>query len=1382
MRAALLVRAGGPVIGLWCTDRVRRDEFEETAELGRANAEAVELTRRHCRHARIETVGGNSLAGSMLGLPMGLLEVRCEHAPPPGTQGHRAIDLAIEFYEANCVGCVYRDGTGELPNLAVVAGKCAAEEAARKDAARRAADERLRRHQRRRDRRRQLLAGEGHVIWDLGEAMDRIDRAEPRTASRTAQEEQAARHVLDAARGAPELFRPVLVDSLLGLAADTADATAFEALDALIRSGNCPPRSALDSARSVLRRGRSVDAGHLLALLEPELRPEDLPDVLDQLIDLTSGEELGPWRVPSSPDALIAASHVDLSAVTDRITAHLASDDEHTREAGADAARVLLALDATRILALGPPLAASVRGKDSGYGGYPHPTSAGLRALAEGWRGQPELTRQIVETAAATASQEARDQLSRVPWFLQRFREPWDVSAAATSEAISFVVRRAGGDWGEEAADHAADHLQSLAREVPQTVASHVDEMLGAILALCTPDRDATPIPTETEAPPWLTAMEQMSLQVRRSSRCRRLAETVGRCATQNPTAVLASVQALFSATTGEEHQDRAVRTAMLDVLEAVVSPETLRDILPITYTAVLDGDPAIRRGGIDLWVACARVADSLPAELTELSIPLLEDSYVLVHRRMLDQIPQLHLPPELAPRLLPSVRGWLVTYTKGTERNPDVVEVGIWALRSLALQLDDEMQMTGWFSLALAYVGHCRAHDRERLLTAWWPDELRSHPAWTRAALATSANPELVDYYNQRREPLLQTLFDQPQLLAGIPLAEIEPLSTVHGAAHSWRALEPVELLESADRWADAAVVAQRVEADQPPGEEGAPGRRLAGAVARGAELGQALIEGPPSIAALIALADAVTSAIADLRASVPGRAQDGQLRATLDSLLTSAAVARLLFAPTVPDPSANAEELDTAAQLLLAVPTAHASGARRGWIARAWQIAALLLRYDAAVRAVDDNAPALLQAAKRQAEILRTELCAPAGGAVPDGLIAFLTAAERAADPGAAQAAWQRLAAIPTPVSLVGTSLLPRRFQVDDSMPATEEPPRAVCVATMRGVPVTGVLVVRPRELYHLGMTVRLLSVPEWAETCIVEPVTTLGRDALTLPRYEFALSDATTDEVGMMYRAEGPLHCGVEQPILAPALDCPLQVRLVGNGHEQNIEVAGFQRLRLRPFDPSRDTLTEHEQTDARLLAMFAALDSAELDTEDVRAFCRLFAACVRAAQVIMFEKTFMRGSRVSETQFHNELERLLRADPELGGRLTRRDAVAGGFDDLLHDDVIAELKVSRDKPVAVEDCVRYVGQPTQYGVGRGSQLSVLVVFDHGRKEAPPGVIDNYIDWLKPRLHGLDDSRYPSLVGVLIINTNLPIPSAWSRHRVEAQRLSPGGKQQS
>ena len=1349
-------------------------EFEDAVETGRSNAQAIELARRHCCHMRIGLVSGNSMVGAMLSLPMGLQEVRCEHAPPPCTQGHQALDLAIEFYEANCPSCPYREGTGELPNLATVARQRADEEAARKDAALQAADERTRRHRERVERRRQLLAGEGHVVRDLGAALDRLDQPDRRTQTLTPDEKRAARHVIDSARGAPDLFRPVLVDSLLEMATDVVDPTAFEAIGALVRAGRCSPRRALDSALVVLRRRRSPEAGRLLAALQPELRAGDLPEVLDQLIALASGEEHDRWRPPSSPEGLIAAANADLPAVTDRVIEHLTSDDEAVREAGADAARILLALDAKRVVALGPPLVASVRGQETAYAGYPHPTSAALRALAEAWRGEPELTCQIIEAGATRTSSEARSELSRVPWFLHRFREPWDASDAATQAAISFLVRRAGGDWGDDAADQAADHLRSLGGDVPEAIVAHVDGLLGQILSLCAPDRDEPVIPADAGIPPALAALERQSLRLQRDARRRHLAETVGRCATANPETVLDSVRALFEATTGDEHTDRAVRSTLLEVLEEAVSPDTIRGILPITYKALLDCDQVVRSGGIDLWAACARVTHALPVELTDLSVPLLEDRYVIVHRRMLEQIPRLHLPADLAPKLLPIVRGWMVTYAAAS--NPDVLESAIWALRALARNLEDDSQMGAWHAVALAYVGQCRPTDRERLLTGWWPDELRSRPAWVKAALATAASPELIDYYNERREPLLQALMDRPQLLVDVELLEIQPLSDVHHAAHSWRALEPVELLQSAGRWADATTVARRVEGRQPAGEEGAPGRRLAGAVTRGAELMQALAEGPPSMAEVAVLADAVRSAVLDLEASIPDGAQNGYLQKTLDGLLASATAAELLLAPIISDPVAAADELYHAAGLLSGTPSAHASGTQRTWIARAWQISALLLRYDAAVRVADRNASALLGAAKRKTEVLAGEVGQSSDTPVTREFSAFFDGVHDICDPGTAQAAWRMLAPIPPPICLVGTSLLPRSFVFEPEKPR-EEPARAVCVPTLQKVPVTDVVVVRPREVYHLGMTVRLLSVPEWADTCIVELVTTLGREALALPRYAFSISDGTVDEVGITLMGDEPLHCAVEQPISSPALDCPIQVRLLGDGHDVLLETAGCQRLRLRPFDPSQDALTEHEQTDGRLLAMFAALDAPEFNTEDVRAFCRLFSACVRAAQTIMFEKTFMQGSRVSEAEFHDELERRLRADPELEGRLTRRDAVAGGFDDLLHDDIIAELKVSHGPPVTVDACARYVGQPSQYAVGRGSQLSVLVVFDHGRKQAPPGVIDNYIDWLRPRLHGLTDPRYPTLVGVLIVNSNLPIPSAWSRRRVEVERLAGG-----
>jgi hypothetical protein len=198
-------------------------------------------------------------------------------------------------------------------------------------------------------------------------------------------------------------------------------------------------------------------------------------------------------------------------------------------------------------------------------------------------------------------------------------------------------------------------------------------------------------------------ALERESARIRRNSARRRLAKAIGRSASASSAVVLTKVEALFSASTGDERHDRAVRSAMLDVLEEAVSPKTLRDILPITNTALLHPDQVIRRGGIDLWVSCAGVADSLPAELSELAVPLLEDRYVIVHRRMLEQIPRLPLPLDLIPRILPLVYGWVITY--GDKPDPDALESAIWALRSLARDLDDPAQVTAWFSVALAYV-----------------------------------------------------------------------------------------------------------------------------------------------------------------------------------------------------------------------------------------------------------------------------------------------------------------------------------------------------------------------------------------------------------------------------------------------------------------------------------------------------------------------------------------------------------------------------------------------------------------------------------------------------------------------------------------------------
>jgi hypothetical protein len=93
--------------------------------------------------------------------------------------------------------------------------------------------------------------------------------------------------------------------------------------------------------------------------------------------------------------------------------------------------------------------------------------------------------------------------------------------------------------------------------------------------------------------------------------------------------------------------------------------------------------------------------------------------------------------------------------------------------------------------------------------------------------------------------------------------------------------------------------------------------------------------------------------------------------------------------------------------------------------------------------------------------------------------------------------------------------------------------------------------------------------------------------------------------------------------------------------------------------------------------------------------------------------------------------------------------------------------AELKVARQTASTVETSHKYLGQPADYAADIGSQLSILVVLDMTPKQTPPGVLENYLGWMKPAVAGLHDARYPSLVGVIIINGNLPVPSGYA-HR--------------
>jgi hypothetical protein len=101
---------------------------------------------------------------------------------------------------------------------------------------------------------------------------------------------------------------------------------------------------------------------------------------------------------------------------------------------------------------------------------------------------------------------------------------------------------------------------------------------------------------------------------------------------------------------------------------------------------------------------------------------------------------------------------------------------------------------------------------------------------------------------------------------------------------------------------------------------------------------------------------------------------------------------------------------------------------------------------------------------------------------------------AVENLSSPGGVAEVTTHLVHVAAPVRLLFLPPTTAQPPVATPTESTAEPPYAVCVAGLRGTPITDVLVVRPSEVYHIDMTVRLSAWPAWADICRVEPVTTL------------------------------------------------------------------------------------------------------------------------------------------------------------------------------------------------------------------------------------------------------------------------------------------------
>lgn len=176
-------------------------------DAGRRNQDAKELIHNWCRHARVEKFGGTGLIEQMTGLPIGHHAMVCDYADGGWSATWLLEDAALQFHDANCVGCTKRVPV-RLPNLSTLLARRERERElsqAEADAATRKYETALQARNDERARLRALLSGASATFLDDVHALDQ-ERSD-----------DASQRLIESARLAPEILVPPLVEHLFFL-------------------------------------------------------------------------------------------------------------------------------------------------------------------------------------------------------------------------------------------------------------------------------------------------------------------------------------------------------------------------------------------------------------------------------------------------------------------------------------------------------------------------------------------------------------------------------------------------------------------------------------------------------------------------------------------------------------------------------------------------------------------------------------------------------------------------------------------------------------------------------------------------------------------------------------------------------------------------------------------------------------------------------------------------------------------------------------------------------------------------------------------------------------------------------------------------------------
>lgn len=622
------------------------DEVQKAIRIGQSNKDVIDLAHNWCAHIEVERWGGSGLVELETGLPIGRRFFKCKFARASGIAGMILKDVAVDFYDRNCVGCKERVPI-RLPNLSQLVAERDEVRDRERNAQSKAAEKSAGELEARAARRRELSKGSNPSRADIFAALEAFDRDVS---------EQNRQILMQLAAAVGRQFDSSIQEALFDLAAAGGFSRTDVALQILELIGADSNRVCELALQACARQECHASAGDLVTKYLTEMHRSSVPAALFSLCCLTTPVRGFPGpSSPGNPAPLLKAYSLFPDLVSAATRDLLGCADKFVRIVACHAIESILQVDS----GFGPhvieDLLRSLSLPDDPYGEYGAADANVAGTLAEIMIAHPGAVDTPIQERMKNASERVGSALLNV---YEDVLHPdvngvgEDSKTGARELAYKRFVQLLSSNPENEQLIKAINFLRTSAARFPLLLEQHAEMLLG-IAAIIGADVDVTQSPIlDLGAQP--NPLKQLEASTRRQllhSTMQAILAPLGVLASKKTESIGQMLTRSFEAL-GDKHE--YFKSALTKALGAMAATQPgLAIALPYLYQAMTTPSSLVRAAAAEAYGNLSRrETEELPSLLHESFVLLLTDPYTIVHTAAVDALRKVRLPASFTDRI----------------------------------------------------------------------------------------------------------------------------------------------------------------------------------------------------------------------------------------------------------------------------------------------------------------------------------------------------------------------------------------------------------------------------------------------------------------------------------------------------------------------------------------------------------------------------------------------------------------------------------------------------------------------------------------------------------------------------------------------------------